>query len=282
MQRGATASGQEVSVTLAPADVSTPLPFVFDDGAAYELMMGQWSAQVAGPFLDWLALPKGLAWLDDGCGNGSFTATLMAYQSPTTVVGIDPAPAQLTFARRRVVDDRVCFMEGDAQALPLDDACVDAAAMALVLFFLADPLKGVLEMARVVKRGGTVAAYQWDLFGGGLPLQPILDSVRAEGHMVHEPPSAWTSELQALEEIWCGAGLTAIRTHQFLVSRSFESFDEYWHTAYGSPRLRHLFATLSAGQLKRLRHRVRDRTGAAAHGPLLLTAKANAVQGVKN
>ena len=47
--------------TPAPAS-SPPAPrFVFDDGAAYEQMMGRWSALVAKPFLDWLAQPPGLA-----------------------------------------------------------------------------------------------------------------------------------------------------------------------------------------------------------------------------
>jgi hypothetical protein len=35
-----------------------PPAFVFDDGAAYELMMGRWSALVAQPFLNWLAFRK--------------------------------------------------------------------------------------------------------------------------------------------------------------------------------------------------------------------------------
>ena len=39
----------------------------FEDGATYDLSMGQWS-RLAGPvFLDWLALGKGLRWLDVGC-----------------------------------------------------------------------------------------------------------------------------------------------------------------------------------------------------------------------
>ena len=132
----------------APADLPAPPPFVFDDGAAYERMMGRWSALVAPPFLDWLALPHGLAWLDDGCGDGSFTQALVLHQRPASVVGVDPAPAQLSFARQRVASAGVRFIEGDAQALPLPDASVDAAVMALVLFFVPDPPQGVRELVR--------------------------------------------------------------------------------------------------------------------------------------
>ena len=35
--------------------------------------MGRWSRLVGEQFLDWLDIPKGLRWLDVGCGNGAFT-----------------------------------------------------------------------------------------------------------------------------------------------------------------------------------------------------------------
>ena len=41
--------------------------------------------------------------------------------------------------------------------------------MALVLFFLPDPVLGMTEMKRVVKSEGTLAAYVWDIPGEGLP-----------------------------------------------------------------------------------------------------------------
>ena len=47
------------------------------------------------------------------------------------------------------------FHRGDALALPFGDGHFDAAIMALVIFFVPDPTKGVAEMARVVRRGGT-------------------------------------------------------------------------------------------------------------------------------
>lgn len=264
-----------------PAEVPAQTPFVFDDGAAYELMIGRWSALVARPFLDWLALPAGLAWLDDGCGDGSFTRSLVEHQRPATVVGVDPAPAQLSYARQRVVHAGVRFLEGDAQALPLPDTSVDAAVMALVLFFVPDPLQGVREMVRVVKDGGTIAAYQWDLAGGGFPLQPVLDAVHAEGYKSQQPPSAWAATLEASEDLWRSAGLVDVQTRQFVVYRTFEGFDEYWRSAYGSPRLRDLFASLPPPELQRLTERVRGRIRGAGNGPLVLKARANAVMGRK-
>ena len=60
---------------------------------------------------------------------------------------------------------------GDAMALPVSDDAFDAATMGLVIFFVPDPAKGVAEMVRVVRPGGTIAAYAWDILGGGFPLE---------------------------------------------------------------------------------------------------------------
>jgi SAM-dependent methyltransferase len=268
-------------MTGAPAGLPSPSAprFVFDDGAAYEAMMGRWSALVAQPFLEWLALPAGLAWLDDGCGNGAFTESLVAHQRPLSVVAVDPSPAQLDFARRRPGLVGVRFMEGDAQALPLPDACVDAAVMALVLFFVPQPAQGLRELARVVRPGGLVAAYHWDMAGGGFPLQPIIDAAKAEGFESQAPQSTWAAALQASEDLWRDAGLAEVGTRQFEVIRHFDAFDDYWRTAWGSPRLRESFSALSPPALARLRLRVQERLGVGGEGPLTVKARANAVKG---
>ena len=72
--------------------------------------------------------------------------------------GIDPSEAQLTFARMRPAARGAAFLQGDAMALPFEGGRFDAAVMALVIFFVPDPAKGVAEMTRVVCPGGTVAA----------------------------------------------------------------------------------------------------------------------------
>lgn len=253
--------------------------FVFEDGAAYELMMGRWSALVAAPFLGWLNLPEGLDWLDNGCGDGSFAEQLVLRQKPLSVVGVDPAPAQLAFARQRAGAAGILYLNGDAESLPLWSASVDAAVLALVLFFLPSPALALRELVRVVRPGGTIAAYHWDIDGGGSPLQPVLHAVRAEGHKSQSPPSAWASKLQASKDLWRDAGLTDVQACQFEVHRRFESFEAYWQTVHGSHQLRDLFASLSATALYRLKERVREQIHAAGTAPIILRAVANAVKG---
>ena len=60
------------------------------------------------------------------------------------------------------------FRSAGAQELPFADNSFDAAIMALVISFVPDPVKAVAEMARVVRPGGMVATYMWDIPGGGL------------------------------------------------------------------------------------------------------------------
>ena len=139
----------------------------YDDGAAYERMMGAWSRIAGEIFLDWLAPPPGLRWIDVGCGTGAFTELLVERCAPAEVQGIDPSEAQLSFARARPAGRTAEFHRGDALALPFGGDNFDAAVMALVIFFVPDPTKGVAEMARVVRPGGTVATYVWDMMGGG-------------------------------------------------------------------------------------------------------------------
>src|SRR3954463_12261251 len=149
----------------------------FDDGAAYERYMGKWSQLAGATFLDWLAPQPGWRWLDVGCGNGAFTEMLVERCAPAGVSGIDPSAEQIAYARRRLSTHSVRFEVADAMALPYADAAFDAAVMALVIFFVPDPARSVAEMARVVRPGGSVSTYAWDILGGGFPYEMLQDEM---------------------------------------------------------------------------------------------------------
>jgi SAM-dependent methyltransferase len=186
----------------------------FDDGAAYEQMMGVWSRLVGEVFLDWVKPAQGLRWIDVGCGNGAFTELIVSRCAPSGVEGIDPSEAQLAFARTRPGARGAAFAQGDAMALPFASGSFDAAVMALVLVFVPDPAQGVAELVRVVGPGGMVATYMWDMLDGGFPLDPIIAEMRAMGLSPTRPPCMEASRLEALRELWSGAGLTEIEMRE--------------------------------------------------------------------
>src|SRR5213596_323727 len=191
----------------------------FDDGAAYEQMMGIWSRLAGEIFLQWLAPPPKLRWIDVGCGNGAFTELLVARCAPAEVQGIDPSEAQLAFARTRPAARLAQFRQGDAMALPFPANSFDAAVMALVIFFVPEPAKGIAEMVRVVAPGGTIAAYAWDMLGAGYPGEAIRAELREFGLNPPLPPSVGASRIDTLRALWTGAGLDEIETREITVQR---------------------------------------------------------------
>lgn len=251
----------------------------FEDGAGYERMMGVWSRLAGNIFIDWVAPSAGLKWIDVGCGNGAFTELLVERCAPAEVQGIDPSEAQLAFARGRPAARMAEFRKGDAMALPFSKNRFDAAVMALVIFFVPDPAKGVAEMARVVSPGGTVAAYAWDIVGGGFPLEPVRAEMRAMGLQPANPPSVGAAALDALQELWTGAGLRDVATREISVQRTFADFDDYWATSLLSASLGSAIAAMPASDRERLKAGVRARLPADTAGSIIYGARANAVKG---
>jgi ubiquinone/menaquinone biosynthesis C-methylase UbiE len=251
----------------------------FDDGAAYERMMGAWSRLAGDVFIDWLAPRPGLRWIDIGCGTGAFSELLTERCAPAEVQGIDPSEAQLAFARTRPAARLAQFRQGDAMTLPFPEDRFDAAIMALVIFFVPDPTKGVAEMVRVVGPGGTVAAYAWDMMGGGWPGQPFHAEMRAMGLKPLLPPSAEASRIDVLGKLWTGAALDAVETREIAVSRTFADFDELWTLNLMSPNIGQSIAAMSSGDAERLKAGVRARLPADGAGRITYAGRANAVKG---
>jgi SAM-dependent methyltransferase len=251
----------------------------FDDGAAYERYMGKWSQLAGEAFLDWLAPKTGLRWLDVGCGNGAFTEMLVGRCAPVSVMGVDPSEGQLAFARARPASRVAQFRRGDAMRLPFPDDTFDAAVMPLVIFFVPDPAKGVAEMARVVSPGGNVSAYAWDMPGGGFPYQALHDEMRGLGVAVPTPPSPDASRIDALRDLWVGAGLESVETREVTVQRTFADFEDYWATVIGGPSVGPQLAAMEPEHLALLKARMLGLLPAEAAGRITYSARANAVKG---
>ena len=255
-------------------------PIRFDDGAAYERAMGVWSRLAGEVFLDWLAPPSGLRWIDVGCGNGAFTELVVQRHAPREMHGIDPSDAQLEFARTRPKLARATLSKGDAMALPYQANRFDAATMALVIFFVPDPKVGVAEMKRVVRPGGTIAAYAWDIMNpGGFPFGPVGIELREAGLSPPMPPSADISRFDAMRALWTDAGLQSVEMREITVSRSFADFDEFWSVTTSMGALKAALGELPAEKAAQVKARVSAKLPADASGRITYSSRANAVKG---
>ena len=253
---------------------------LFTDGEAYERLMGRWSRLVSKTFLDWLDVPNALRWLDVGCGNGAFTEELIARCAPDTVTAIDPSDDQLAYARTRLGAKTANFQVGDAQKLPFPDGSFDVAIMALVISFVPDPDKAAAEMARVVRPGGWVATYMWDIPGGGAPTDPIYVALESMGMTSVRPANPVVSRREAMHDLWEKAGLESIDTRVIRIPVVYSDFDDFWdsNTVLIGPQGR-LIAGMTTSEKEQLRTDLGHRLPTTADGRIVYEAFANAVKG---
>lgn len=252
---------------------------LFADGKAYEQRMGRWSRVVGDAFLDWLAVPTGLRWLDVGCGNGAFTEVLIARCAPAAVDAVDPSEGQLSYARTRPGTELAEFRVGDAQALPYPDQSFDAVTMALAISFIPDPIKAVTEMLRVVKPGGWVAAYMWDLPGGGIPIEPMYRALKTLGITI-AIPGIEVSRRDNMRTVWEKAGLQSIDTRVIRIPVVYSGFDDFWQS-FSVPEgpSGQAIRKMSPPEIEQLKRTLREQLPASSDGQIAYQSSANAVKG---
>lgn len=135
------------------------------------------------------------------------------------------------------------------------------------------------ELARVVRPGGCIATYIWDIEGGGFTMEPIRAAVAQMG--VPSPMfGAERTRIEAIREIWQTAGLEAIETRRIDVRPTYETFDQFWNWNTGPPNsISKAIATLSPADAETLKTRLRASLPTDAAGRISYAAHANAVKG---
>jgi ubiquinone/menaquinone biosynthesis C-methylase UbiE len=222
----------------------------FNDPAAYEDFMGPWSRAIGKEFLDWLAPPKRVHWLDIGCGSGAFTALVLDACAPASLVAVDPAAEQIDYARARPISRRATFQLADAQKLAFGDGTFDIVASALVMNFIPDRHRALCEMRRVCRHGGIVAGYVWDGASERVANWPLVRAMRKMGK---EPPQVpGFASTSALQDCFERAGLVDIAVKPIEVTVRFADFDTYWrsHTPAFTPHGKIIAAMSDADRLK--------------------------------
>ena len=92
------------------------------------------------------------SFLDAGCGDGRYLASLAA-ELPPRRAGVDIAERILETARQRVDAD---LRQGTLEAIPFGDAEFDVVLCSQVIEHVLDPDAAVAELARVLRPGGTL------------------------------------------------------------------------------------------------------------------------------
>jgi SAM-dependent methyltransferase len=253
----------------------------WERGSPYEQYVGRWSRRVAPPFLAWLAIPAGQRWLDVGCGTGALCAAIVDRCSPSAVVGVEPSAGFLKTAQENLADRAVLY-QGSATTIPLGDASVDVVVSGLVLNFVPDQRAALVEMARVTRPGGTLAAYVWD-YAGKMELMRVFWDAAVE----LDPDAARMDEgsrfpmcnAPALGQLFAGAGLEAVETKPIDIPTPFTDFDDYWRPFLGGQAPAPAYAmALDEATRARLRDRIRERMPAMPNGSISLTARAWAIR----
>ena len=196
------------------------------------------------------------------------------------LLGIAPSEHQIEFARKRSMAHSATFQTGDATDLPFEPSSFDVATMALVLFFLPDPVLGMTEMKRVGKSEGTLAAYVWDIPGEGLPIDPIHAEFRKRGIDYPLPPSSDVSNIDKLEILWTEAGLRSLECKQIKVSRSFKNFEEFWNINASVQAVTTVLDKLSPQTVTEIRSNIERELGYDSNESTIVHRHANAIKGI--
>ncbi|MBO3748761.1 methyltransferase domain-containing protein [Streptosporangiaceae bacterium NEAU-GS5] len=193
---------------------------------AYGRFMGRYAEPLAVRFADLADVTSGQRALDVGCGPGALTAELVRRLGAGAVAAVDPSEPFLVAIRERLPG--VDVQRGAAEQLPFPDDTFDVTLSQLVVHFMADPVAGVREMARVTRPGGLVAACVWDHAGDGSPLSLFW---RAAGDLDPEAPNeAFLAGAREghLVELFEQAGVHDLKPAMLSVRVIHPTFEEWW------------------------------------------------------
>jgi SAM-dependent methyltransferase len=158
------------------------------------------------------------------------------------------------------------------------------AVSGLVLNFVRDHESMAREMARVTKPGGRVAAYVWDYAGGMQMMRHFWDAAVAVSpddarlDQAERFPLCQPAPLKALFE---RADLRSVTVRAIDISTVFQNFDDYWTPFLGKTGAAPTYLASVGGEVQeRIRLSLKSRLAAKGDGPIALTARAWAVQGV--
>ena len=138
------------------------------------------------------AVEPGHAVLDVATGTGN--AALRAAELGAEVTGLDLVPDLLEIARTRDEHGAIAWIEGDAEALPFDDASFDRVLSVVGVQFAPRHQVVADELVRVCRPGGTIGLVNWTPEGLIGRMFKILGKYMPKPPAFSSPPPLWGSE----------------------------------------------------------------------------------------
>ncbi len=188
--------------------------------------MGRYSGPLAPELADFAAVAPGQRALDVGCGPGALTAELVRRLGASAVSAVDPSEPFVAAAQER--HPGVSVQRAAAEQLPFADQAFDVALAQLVVHFMADPLGGLREMARVTRKHGVVAACVWDHAGGQGPLSVFWEAARELEPGVEDESKLAGAREGHLAQLFEAAELHTIEESVLSVDVEHPSFEHWW------------------------------------------------------
>jgi len=208
--------------------------------------------------------------LDVGCGPGALTAELVRRVGPSAVSAVDPSESFVAAAQERNLG--VGVRRASAEKLPFPNRSFDAALAQLVVHFMAEPVVGLAEMARVTRRHGVVAACVWDHAGGRGPLTPYWEAARELDPEVEDESQRAGTREGHLGQLFQAAGLYEVEETPLSASVEYPNFEDWWEPfTLGVGPAGVYAAGLDAKRQVELRELCREKLPAA---PFVVTARA--------
>jgi len=249
----------------------------FDVAAeAYDRFMGRYSVPLSPQLADLAGVMAGQQVLDVGCGPGALTTELVRRVGAASVAAVDPSEPFVAAVAAR--DPGVDVQRATAEDLPFANGRFDATLAQLVVHFMADPVAGLADMARVTRSGGVVAACVWDFAGERAPLSDFWAAARELDPDVDDESRLAGVREGHLVELMSAAGLRDVTEATLVVRIEHPTFDAWWAPYLGGVGPAGSFvADLSPERQVKLRELCRTRLPDA---PFLQTAIAWAARGL--
>src|SRR5512132_35752 len=196
----------------------------------YGRFVGRYVPGLSAALIDAVGVAPDSRVLDVGCGPGGLATALAEIVGQENVAAVDPSPPFVSVCRARLPTAEVRVAA--AEELPFPDGFFDGGFAQLVVNFMTDAERGVGEMKRVVKPGGTVAACTWDYRAGMTMIRAYWDAahevVPDESAQFDEGKTMRYATLEQLTGLWRTVGLQDVTGGELSVTVGYDDFDDLW------------------------------------------------------